>query len=63
MACRGLLPRLSLIGLLTLVVAVQIVGNVLANPDNVSGLVPSLGQNVIVNLATPVLLALGLFLR
>jgi 1,4-dihydroxy-2-naphthoate octaprenyltransferase len=49
--------------LLTLVVAVQIVGNVLANPDNVSGLVPSLGQNVIVNLATPVLLALGLFLR
>jgi 1,4-dihydroxy-2-naphthoate polyprenyltransferase len=59
----GLLPRFSLIGLLTLLIAVQIIRNVLANSDNVPALIPSLGQNVIVNLATPLLLAVGLFLR
>ncbi len=59
----GLLPRFSLFALLTLVLAVQIIRNVLTNPDNVPALIPSLGQNVIVNLATPVLLAIGLFIR
>ncbi len=59
----GLLPRFSLIGLLTLFLAVQIIRNVLANSENVPALMPSLGQNVIVNLATPLLLAIGLFLR
>ncbi len=59
----GLLPRFSLIGLLTLVISVQIIRNVLANSDNVPALIPSMGQNVIVNLVTPVLLAVGLFIR
>ena len=59
----GLLPRFSLFGLLTLVLAVQIIRNVLANSDDVPALIPSLGQNVIVNLATPLLLAIGLFIR
>ncbi len=59
----GLLPRFSLIALLTLVLAAQIIRNVLANPDNVAALVPSMGQNVIVNLATPLLLAIGLLIR
>ena len=59
----GWLPLFSLIGLLTLVIAVQIIRNVLANAEDVRALVPSLGQNVIVNLTTPLLLAVGLFLR
>lgn len=59
----GLLPRFGLFGLLTLVLAVQIIRNVLANSDNIPALIPSMGQNVIVNLATPLLLAIGLFIR
>ncbi len=59
----GILPRFSLIGLLTLVIAVQIIRNVLANSENVPALIPSLGQNVIVNLITPLLLTIGLFLH
>ena len=59
----GLLPRFTLIGLLTLVLDVQIIRNVLANSDNVPALIPALGQNVIVNLTTPLLLAVGLFFR
>jgi 1,4-dihydroxy-2-naphthoate polyprenyltransferase len=59
----GVLPRFSLIGLLPLVLVVQIIRNVLANSDNVPALIPSMGQNVIVNLATPLLLAIGLFIR
>ncbi|MGE5072303.1 MAG: prenyltransferase, partial [Anaerolineae bacterium] len=59
----GWLPRFSLIGLLTIIIAVQIIRNVLSNPEDISRLVPSMGQNVIVNLTTPLLLAVGLFLR
>ena len=59
----GFLPRFSLIALLTLLLAAQIIRNVLANSDNVPALIPSLGQNVIVNLATPLLLAIGLFIH
>ena len=58
----GLLPRFSLLALLTLVFAVQIIRNVLANSENVPALIPAMGQNVIVNLLTPVLLAIGLFI-
>lgn len=57
-----LLPPFSLLALLTLVFAVQIVRSVLANAENVPALLPTMGQNVIVNLLTPVLLAIGLFL-
>ena len=58
----GFLPRFALLALLTLVFAVQIVRNVLANSENVPALIPAMGQNVIVNLLTPVLLAIGLFI-
>ncbi len=58
-----LLPPFSLLALLTIVFAVQIVRTVLANPDNVPALIPAMGQNVVVNLLTPVLLAIGLFIR
>lgn len=58
----GLLPRFSLLAMLTLILAVQIIRNVLKNSENVPALLPSMGQNVIVNLLTPVLLAVGLFI-
>jgi 1,4-dihydroxy-2-naphthoate octaprenyltransferase len=58
----GFLPRFSLLALLTLVFAVQIIRNVLANSENVPALIPAMGQNVLVNLLTPVLLAIGLFI-
>jgi 1,4-dihydroxy-2-naphthoate octaprenyltransferase len=58
----GLLPAFSLLALLTIVFAVQIIRNVLSNSENVPALIPSMGQNVLVNLLTPVLLAIGLFI-
>jgi 1,4-dihydroxy-2-naphthoate octaprenyltransferase len=58
----GLLPRSALLGLLTIFVAVQIMGNVLKNAENIPALMPSLGQNVLVNLLTPLLLSVGLFI-
>jgi 1,4-dihydroxy-2-naphthoate octaprenyltransferase len=44
------------------VFAIQIIRTVLANSENVPDLIPAMGQNVIVNLLTPVLLAIGLFI-
>jgi 1,4-dihydroxy-2-naphthoate octaprenyltransferase len=58
----GYLPRLALLALLTLVLAVQVIRNVLRNSDNIPALIPALRQNVLINLATPVLLAVGLIL-
>ena len=58
----GLLPRFSLLALITLVLSTQIIRSVLANSENIPALVPAMGQNVIVNLLTPVLLAIGLFI-
>ena len=59
----GLLPRFALLGLLTLFLAFQAVRGVLANSENVPALIPSMGQNVLINLLTPVLVAVGLFIR
>jgi len=58
----GLLPPFSLLALLTAVFAVQIIRSVLANSENIPALIPAMGQNVLVNLLTPVLLAIGLFI-
>jgi 1,4-dihydroxy-2-naphthoate octaprenyltransferase len=58
----GFLPHFSLIGLLTLIFGVQIIRSVLADSENVPALIPAMRQNVIINLATPVLLAIGLFI-
>ncbi|KAF0108908.1 MAG: 1 4-dihydroxy-2-naphthoate octaprenyltransferase [Anaerolineaceae bacterium] len=58
----GVLPVFSLLGLLTLILAVPVIRNVLKNSDNVPALIPALGQNVLINLATPALLAVGLFI-
>jgi len=59
----GLLPVFALLGVLTLVLAVPVIGNVLKNSENIPALIPSMGQNVLINLATPVLVAIGLFIR
>ena len=59
----GYLPRFALLGLLTLVLAVQVIRGVLANSENTPALIPSMGQNVLINLLTPVLVAVGLLIH
>jgi 1,4-dihydroxy-2-naphthoate octaprenyltransferase len=59
----GILPPFSLLALLTLILSIQIIRSVLANSENIPALIPAMGQNVIINLLTPVLLAIGLFIR
>jgi 1,4-dihydroxy-2-naphthoate octaprenyltransferase len=59
----GFLPKFALLGLLTLILAVQVIPNVLENSENIPALIPSMGQNVLINLITPVLVAVGLFIR
>lgn len=58
----GLFPITALIGLLGLVLVVPIFRGVLAHAEDPEKLLPALGQNVLVNLLTPVLLAIGLFI-
>jgi 1,4-dihydroxy-2-naphthoate octaprenyltransferase len=58
-----ILPPFSLLALLTIIFAIQIIRNILTNSENIPGLIPAMGQNVLVNLLTPVLLAIGLFIR
>lgn len=57
----GYLPPASLIGLLTLVIVIPITKGVLKNNEDIENLIPQMGQNVIVNIVTPVLVAVGLF--
>lgn len=56
----GVLPPASLLGLLTLVAAVPVIGAVWRHPDDLKALAPSLGLNVLINILTPVLMAIGL---
>ncbi len=55
----GKLPVPTLLGLLTLPVAVKAGRGALAHYDDTAKLIPALGQNVIVDLATPVLITIG----
>jgi 1,4-dihydroxy-2-naphthoate polyprenyltransferase len=56
------LPLPALLGLLTAPLAWQAGRGAYQNADNMAQLVPSMGLNVIINLATPVLLAIGLMM-
>jgi 1,4-dihydroxy-2-naphthoate octaprenyltransferase len=58
----GYLPISSLIGLLSLVLVIPIIRGVLNNIESFEGLIPVLGQNVIINLVTPVLVAVGIMI-
>ena len=57
-----LLPAFSLLALLTSVISIRAYQGARQNADNIPALVPSMGMNVIINLVTPVLLAVGLFI-
>ena len=56
----GLLPPLSLIGLLTLIIAVPVMVGVYRYAEDIQRLTPYMGLNVIINIVTPVLVAVGL---
>jgi len=56
-----LLPVLTLIGLVSLPLAVATISGVIKNCENIPSLIPYLGKNVIVILSTLFLVALGLF--
>ena len=58
----GLLPNFSLIGLLILAVAVPALLGAYRNANDIANLIPSMGLNVIMNLVTPILVAVGLFI-
>jgi 1,4-dihydroxy-2-naphthoate polyprenyltransferase len=56
----GYLPTTSLIGLVSVTMAVPAFVGAYRHADSPQELVPSMGLNVIVNIATPILLAVGL---
>ncbi|MCJ7735497.1 MAG: prenyltransferase [Anaerolineales bacterium] len=58
----GLFPISGLIGFLGLLLVLPITKGVLAHAEETEKLIPVQGQNVIINLVTPVLVAVGLFI-
>ena len=58
----GYFPLSSLIGFLSLPLVILNSRGVLHHADNTEELIPFLGQNVLINLVTPVLVAIGLFI-
>ncbi len=56
------LPVTALIGLGTIVLAVPTVIQVMRNATSIPDLIPALGKNVVINIVTPVLLAVGFFI-
>ncbi len=57
----GYLPFWSLLGLLTLIFAIPAAKGARRHADDIGGLLPHMGQNVMLNLSTPLLSAIGLF--
>lgn len=57
-----ILPPGTLIGLMTLILAVPVMRGVMRHADDIPSLIPYMVKNVIINISTPVLVALGLFL-
>jgi len=60
-ALLGPLPRWSLLGLLTSPLALQVARGLSAERDNTPGLISVMGKNVILTLATPLLVAAGIY--
>ena len=59
----SILPPGSLLGLLTLILAIPLIKGSIIHADDIQKLIPFMGNNVLVNLITPVLVAVGLFIR
>lgn len=59
----GYLPELSLLGLGTLPLAVAASVGAFRYGENTAKLIPYMGMNVLISIATPALVAIGLFLR
>jgi 1,4-dihydroxy-2-naphthoate polyprenyltransferase len=58
----GLLPHYSLLALITAIPAWKAYQGAYQNAENIPALIPSMGLNVVINLTTPILLAVGLFI-
>lgn len=56
------LPKFSLLGLLTIIIAVPAFIGAVLFAENEKKLVPYMGMNVVINIVTPVLVAVGLFI-
>jgi 1,4-dihydroxy-2-naphthoate octaprenyltransferase len=59
----GLLPSISLIGLLSVLIAIPAGIKAFRHADDLPGLAPALGLNVLVNLLTPTLVGIGLLIK
>jgi 1,4-dihydroxy-2-naphthoate octaprenyltransferase len=57
----GHLPHTSLIGLMALVIAIPASVGAYRHAEDTNKLVPYMGLNVVINIVTPVLVAVGLF--
>ncbi len=55
------LPKVSLLGLVSMVIAVPAFVGAFRYAENIEKLLPYMGLNVIINITTPVLIAVGLF--
>lgn len=58
----GHLPLGSMLGLLALLIAIPTTIGAYRNAEDVEQLMPYLGMNVLINIGTPILIAIGLFL-
>lgn len=58
----GLLPVWTLLGLLTIFLAVPSARRAYQYADDIPLLIPAMGQNVMINVLTPLLMAVGLFI-
>ena len=58
----GIFPLFGLIGMLTLLLAIPTVIGVAKNYESIPDLIPFMGKNVVLNIITPVLVAIGLFI-
>jgi len=58
----GYLPLTGMIALLSLVIAIPTTRGVKLHADDMPGLMPYMVKNVVINISTPVLLAIGIFL-
>lgn len=59
----GFLPKISLFGLATLLIAIPAFLGALRHAEDIPRLIPAMGQNVLINIATPLLVAIGLLVN